>query len=256
MSHISNDHFSEVTSSITDEDRIKAGYKIPVKKFPIETSTTTDILRGDLKGVTVPIPMNFHEGGMFNSDDTDDTDESSSVHRRRYGPFVGNKGTNLVGRTHLDPFRHDVMVDGPNKKVDVKMNGESMTIERGPNNIYNKPGFYNATLNSDKFGKYPNDEKGIKYNPNDIDTKFKEDDKFKETKKTNEIRGCDYNISTINELIQIVKSNNDQIQQLTSTVKELKEQIKQITERQQNTEKQQSICCKVSGFIRKLCNFN
>lgn len=73
MAQFPDDYFKDITSNITSEDKIKAGYKIP-KYTCGETGTNqmkqpktldTKTLRGDLNGVIFPVPMNFSEGGMF-----------------------------------------------------------------------------------------------------------------------------------------------------------------------------------------------
>ena len=109
MSITDNDYFKDISDQITDEDRIKAGYRIPKKTVSVEDfiknksdcpisedkkqQINNDIkninnnfhiasdrdrlmmgppkpidvksLRGNLTNIATPIPINFHEGGMF-----------------------------------------------------------------------------------------------------------------------------------------------------------------------------------------------
>lgn len=74
MSNFSDDYFHDVTSCVTEEDRIKAGYKIPVRPTNNNNDSghigqpkalSVDALRGDLSNIAILVSINFHEGGMF-----------------------------------------------------------------------------------------------------------------------------------------------------------------------------------------------
>lgn len=80
MANFSDDYFNDI--QITDADRVKAGYKIPkngmIRPGGSIKPISAEDLRGDLSRTVIPVPINFHEGGMF-SDAADRVSYSKPV---------------------------------------------------------------------------------------------------------------------------------------------------------------------------------
>lgn len=65
MAKVPDDYFKDITAQISQEDIIKAGYSIPKTINTLPKTLQINTLRGELKQVAVPVPINFSEGGMF-----------------------------------------------------------------------------------------------------------------------------------------------------------------------------------------------
>ena len=65
---LSDDYFSELAGCISVEDKIKAGYNLTDLPMQLPKPVSIEKLQGDLEGEVIPIPSNFHEGGMFNDE--------------------------------------------------------------------------------------------------------------------------------------------------------------------------------------------
>jgi hypothetical protein len=210
MSKIPDDYFSDVSANITDEDRIKAGYKIPKKqpnqqcKIPVKT-IGSDVLRGDLTGVALPVPMNFHEGGMFaDAADRmsfskpppaqqpssgrpllipDAPDQDLPVDGETTQDGVSEKqlikqetditpsdnikpeDKQLVGQS-LGPFRVEPLVNTPGAHQLANIGETKVIIGRGPNNAHGRPGFYGGLYEGKRFGMFPTEP--MAYNANNV----------------------------------------------------------------------------------------
>ena len=170
-----DDYFKDVTQLITEEDRVKAGYKVPkitisVNDFLNRSCTqpiSTKTLRGDLINLEIPISSNFHEGGMF----------TNSIDRLSYEkPYLSNSyspnkesGNQIISQINNNPYLHNDMVDQPFETLTGEIGENKLVVKRGKDNSFGRPGFYSATFSNDRFGSYPSEHVSIKYDPNNID---------------------------------------------------------------------------------------
>lgn len=191
----SDDYFKDISSQITEEDRAKAGYRVPKmstkQNIPIGLPKAVDVnaLRGNLDGVALPVPVNFHEGGMFT-----DVDERRSYEKFGKMPSKGSSMTDLdltlsvpcsqknpskssedekrdnleektkfpittmssdrqlIGKTSNNPFANDVLVGDQSSTIKTNIGENEMIVARGPNNIYGRAGFYGGIFKGDRFG--------------------------------------------------------------------------------------------------------
>jgi hypothetical protein len=190
MANFGDDYFKDVTGTITDADRIKAGYKLKpvVDNSKLQPKTLdSSVLRGDLSGVAIPVPINFHEGGMFN-DAADRVSFSKPMGMSETSsivPIDGQTITNptseqivapsnseqtiivpkseeqLIGHSSNNPFRNDVLVEAQGLHKRVNIGEHQLIVGRGPNNAFGRPGFYAGLFSGKSFGSYP--QMPIKY---------------------------------------------------------------------------------------------
>jgi len=242
-----DDYFKDVTNQITEKDRVKAGYRVPQKKIsvkdflgqnvPEETQKKIDeklervsenfhintnqgtvsvgppkpidtkTLRGDLTNVAVPIPINFHEGGMFNDEkdrqsydkpfnfrkmptkkETNDQllieeanddekeqtqlinrNESTQLVNRTETPTSPNNDHRLIGQSTNNPYQSEALVTRPGSLTKAHVGEDALIIGRGPNNSYGRSGYYGGLFNAGRFGNYPSESHELHYNADDID---------------------------------------------------------------------------------------
>ncbi len=228
MSITDDDYFKDVTSQIGEDDLIKAGYRKPKNKLPvdeflekqreIESENGAEIegvdlskieqvqeriaeisehhhisveksgivmgppkpiskktLKGDLTNVAVPVPMNYHEGGLFNNEE-----ERRKFHKSKSDTDIPSLSAD--SDMTKNPFVTKAMTDDELTLKKAKIAGDDMIIARGPNNRHGHAGFYSAVFKAGKFGKYPSADDEIIYDPNDIDDNADQlgDDKLKQ----------------------------------------------------------------------------
>ncbi len=168
MSNITDDdYFRDVSQPSSEAVLIQAGYKIPKKTISIENyikqqngiesetpdnsceqsvnfpkALSTEILKGDLTNQAVPIPMNYHEGGLFTDHDSTQSEISTN------------------------PFKTTPMVTDELGLAKVTMGSDQLIIARGSNNIHGQAGFYSAVFKAGKFGHYPSETQPIVYDSN------------------------------------------------------------------------------------------
>jgi hypothetical protein len=117
MSIADKNYFGDLENQITDADRIKAGYRIPKTHAGLPSAISAESLRGNLSGIAVPIPMNFHEGGMFNDSD----DRRSYETRRPQSSMKQVKSTPVLSNCKSESDRYVyVMVGSEPKEVEIR----------------------------------------------------------------------------------------------------------------------------------------
>lgn len=205
MSNFGDDYFHDVTSNITEEDRIKAGYKIPVRSsnnnngighISQPKALGVDALRGDLSNIAIPVPINFHEGGIFanaadrlsfskpinQTDDQMDTQTDKIVSNIADNKQSTQEVSKSETSTQLitdniddhqlnvsisnNPYNHAVMIKRQEGLQKVTIGENQMILGRGPNNEYGRPGFYAGLFESKRFGNFPT--QAITYDPNNV----------------------------------------------------------------------------------------
>ena len=179
MSELTDDYFKDLDATITDHDRIKAGYMpLPAGRDallikPISVSQ----LSGDMKSQPVPIPLNFHINGMFDDpierlsyEKTFSTETSSTLvtQNTERSVTIPPDSQQLIVRENNNPYATQVMVQGE-YKCQIKTIGENrLIVARGPDNNFGRPGFYGGVFTSGRFGSYPLSDAPIRYNPHNV----------------------------------------------------------------------------------------
>ena len=232
-----DDYFKDIDFEISEQDRAKAGYKIPKKTISpeeflqrnkIESFGAVDknhhyvtdgnnlimgppkpmgekTLRGDLTNQPVPLPMNYFDGpSLF--------DATSHVSQK------------------LEPGSQKLE---PGSITKMNVGGDDILVAKGPNNQSGNEGFAVGIFNAGKFGSFPSADQAIVYHPDHLIM----EDSIKRAKldaidpqelnKNPQILSADYGSKTLPDITQTGQSLAEALIEVTEIA--IKEPMKEVS---------------------------